>query len=184
MHRRLSGKESTCQCRRCRRHGFDPWVRKIPWRRKWQPIPGFLPEKPKDRGAWWATVHGVTKSRTRLRNWAHRTVPGALASSEHVVLIGAVTYIPCNNHCHLEWSCQKRKKFGAEKATSLECLPQALPCLHFTGVNTGPGAAGDGQRPSAKVFYVSVYLILTTSLRGRSFCYSHFRDEETEAQGR
>ena len=50
MHRRLSGKESTCQCRRCRRHGFDPWVRKIPWRRKRQPIPGFLPEKPKDTG--------------------------------------------------------------------------------------------------------------------------------------
>ena len=32
----LSGKESACQCRR---HGFDPWVRKIPWRRKWQPTP-------------------------------------------------------------------------------------------------------------------------------------------------
>ena len=28
-----SGKEPTCQCRRCKRHGFDPWVRKIPWRR-------------------------------------------------------------------------------------------------------------------------------------------------------
>ena len=25
------------QCRRHRRCGFDPWVRKIPWRRKWQP---------------------------------------------------------------------------------------------------------------------------------------------------
>ena len=24
------------------RHGFDPWIRKIPWRRAWQPIPGFL----------------------------------------------------------------------------------------------------------------------------------------------
>ena len=26
-------------------NGFDPWVRKIPWRRKWQPAPAFLPEK-------------------------------------------------------------------------------------------------------------------------------------------
>ena len=25
-----------------RRWGFDPWVRKIPWRRKWQPTPVFL----------------------------------------------------------------------------------------------------------------------------------------------
>ena len=38
-----SGKESTCQGRRCKRHGFDPWVRKIPWRRARQPFPGFLP---------------------------------------------------------------------------------------------------------------------------------------------
>ena len=29
----------------CRRHGFDPWVGKIPWRRKWQPTPIFLPGK-------------------------------------------------------------------------------------------------------------------------------------------
>ena len=29
----------------CRRLGFDPWVRKIPWKRKWQPTPVFLPEK-------------------------------------------------------------------------------------------------------------------------------------------
>jgi len=41
----LSGKESVCQCRRCKRLGFDPWVWKIPWRRKWQPIPSSLPGK-------------------------------------------------------------------------------------------------------------------------------------------
>ena len=33
------GKESTCQCRR---HRFNPWVRKITWRRKKQPTPVFL----------------------------------------------------------------------------------------------------------------------------------------------
>ena len=36
------GKEPACRGRRC---GFDPWVRKIPWRRKWQPTPVFLPRK-------------------------------------------------------------------------------------------------------------------------------------------
>ena len=30
-------------CPQCRRHEFHPWVRQIPWRRKWQPTPGFLP---------------------------------------------------------------------------------------------------------------------------------------------
>ena len=38
----LSSKESACQCKG---HGFDPWVEKIPWRRKWQPTPIFLPGK-------------------------------------------------------------------------------------------------------------------------------------------
>ena len=41
-----NGKETACQCKRCRRHKrcrFDPWVEKIPWRRKWQPTPVFLP---------------------------------------------------------------------------------------------------------------------------------------------
>ena len=35
-------KEAACQCRRHKRHGFDPWVGKIPWRRAWQPTPVFL----------------------------------------------------------------------------------------------------------------------------------------------
>ena len=34
-------KEPTCQCRRCKRRGFYPWVGKIPWRRRWQPTPVF-----------------------------------------------------------------------------------------------------------------------------------------------
>ena len=40
-----SGKEFACQSRRCWRREFDLWVKKIPWRRKWQPIPVFLLRK-------------------------------------------------------------------------------------------------------------------------------------------
>ena len=40
-----SGTQSTCQCRRCKRLGLDPWARKIPWRRKRQPTPVLLPGK-------------------------------------------------------------------------------------------------------------------------------------------
>ena len=39
------GKEPACQCRRCKRCWFDPWVGKMPWRRKWQPTPASLPGK-------------------------------------------------------------------------------------------------------------------------------------------
>ena len=38
-----SGKEPACQCKRHKIGGFDPWVRRIPWRRAWQPSPVFLP---------------------------------------------------------------------------------------------------------------------------------------------
>ena len=78
-------KEPTCQCRRPKRLSFNPWVGKIPWSRKWQPtiflhvkwiIFGILGEgngnplqysfleNPMERGAWRATVHGVTESDT------------------------------------------------------------------------------------------------------------------------
>ena len=38
----ISGKEPACQCRRHKRKGFDPWVGKIPWRRKWKPTLVYL----------------------------------------------------------------------------------------------------------------------------------------------
>ena len=49
-------------CQLGRRRRFDPWVGKIPWRRKWQPTPVFMPgEAHGQEGAWWATVDRVTK---------------------------------------------------------------------------------------------------------------------------
>ena len=58
--------ETDCQCRRRKRHGFDPWVRRIPWRRTWKPTPVFLPEE-SHRGAWWAKVHRIVTSQTWLK---------------------------------------------------------------------------------------------------------------------
>ena len=46
-----SGKEPTYQCRRLKRCGFDLWVRKISWRRKWQPTPRFLPGESQGLGS-------------------------------------------------------------------------------------------------------------------------------------
>ena len=53
----LSGKESSCQCRR---HGFDLWVRKIPWKRKWQPLQYPCLGNSMDRRAWQDIVYGIT----------------------------------------------------------------------------------------------------------------------------
>ena len=65
------GKESACQCRRHKTQEFAPWVKKIPWRRKWQPTPVFLPGKSRGGGAWRATICVAAKSWTRLSDGTH-----------------------------------------------------------------------------------------------------------------
>ena len=105
LHSWLSGKESSCQCRR---RGFDPWVRKIPWKRKWQPTPIFLPGKPMDRGAWWATVHGVSKR----HDWATKQQPAmeepSLCLRERKILLPPSPSLLCP--VWKQGCCQKKKK--------------------------------------------------------------------------
>ena len=88
----LSSKESACNAAdhlKCRRCGFDPWVGMIPWRRKWQPTPVFLPEKshrqrnlvgysPCDRKSWtWLSSAATTTKPIRrlpgisLQRWVY-----------------------------------------------------------------------------------------------------------------
>ena len=50
--------------RRRRRHGFDPWLGKSSWRRRWQ---YSCLESPIETGAWRAMVHGVTKCWTQMK---------------------------------------------------------------------------------------------------------------------
>ena len=54
----LSGEELICQSRR---HGFDPWVGRFPGEEHGNPFQYSCLGNPVDRGAWWATVHGVAK---------------------------------------------------------------------------------------------------------------------------
>ena len=54
-------------------------VGKIPWRREWQPMLVFWLVNLMDREAWWATVHGVTKSQTWWRDGAHACIMECLA---------------------------------------------------------------------------------------------------------
>ena len=46
---------------------FGPWVGKIAWRRAWQSTPVFLPGESHGQRSLRATVHGVTKSQTQLK---------------------------------------------------------------------------------------------------------------------
>ena len=55
------GSDSKSVCLQCGRPGFNPWVGKIPWRRKWQPTPVLLPGK----------FHGL-RSLVGCNPWGHR----------------------------------------------------------------------------------------------------------------
>ena len=52
------------QNRRCKRHGFDSWVEKIPWSGKWQPTPVFLPGESTWTEEPAGTVRGVAERDT------------------------------------------------------------------------------------------------------------------------
>ena len=64
-------KESPCQGRRCRKRRFDYRVRKIPWRRKWQPTPVFFPGKSHGQRSLAGNSPGGCKSQTWLSDWAY-----------------------------------------------------------------------------------------------------------------
>ena len=89
------------------------------WRRKWQPTPVFLPGESQGRGAWWASVYGVTQSRTRLKrlssssssSWrrllrvpwtARRSNQSILKEiSRRCSLEGLMLKLKCQCFCHL-----------------------------------------------------------------------------------
>ena len=100
---RSSGKESACQCRRCRNCSFNPCIEKIPWRRKWQPTPVFLPGKSSWTGVWQACSSGVTKSQTRLK-WQSTSANYLI---EFWLAAGIWSCLPPNpfHECSRVWGC-------------------------------------------------------------------------------
>ena len=114
-------KEFACQYRRCRRHGFDHWFGKIPWRRKCQHSPVFSAGESHRQGSLAGyTDHRVTKSRTQLNKhtkrskrdktskrcwlciyWGHRMK----TSSEYTALSPRETSSLYSIVTQLEWLC-------------------------------------------------------------------------------
>ena len=97
------GKRLACQCRRRKRHGFDPWVGKIPSRRKRQPAPVFRPGE----------SHGQ-RSLVVYNPWGHKesnTNEHTLCLSSKLILtIAAVSWFihisPHNTYAlHHNYSC-------------------------------------------------------------------------------
>ena len=78
-----SGKESACQCSRCKRHRFDPWVGKIPEEGNGNPLQFCCLENPRDRGAWWLQSTGSQRvDATKQLTAVGSAVSGRLCFSE------------------------------------------------------------------------------------------------------
>ena len=98
LPRWLRGEEFTCQCRKCRRCGLDPWVGKIPWRRKWQPTPVFLPEESHGQKNLADYSPWGHKSQTEPSDSSHTPELVELGSSRHPRLLqAALAFLSCNH---------------------------------------------------------------------------------------
>ena len=93
LPRWCSGKESTCQCQRHKRPGFDPWVGKIPWSRKWGLTPAFLPSKLHGQRSLVGYSPWITKSQAWLSN-------RACTHTQYIIYAYILTYINIYTKCH------------------------------------------------------------------------------------
>ena len=134
-----SDKEPACQCRGPKRCRFDPWVRKILWRRAWQPTPVFLLENPMDRGAWWAIVHSGVAESYPVHCWMFHSLPGLCSLDASSTLpIGTHTHTHTHTHTSLDIAkCPMRGKKGLLlRNTTLENLKYSWKFYHILLVKT------------------------------------------------
>ena len=75
--------KNLCQCSRCKKQHFDPWVKKIPWRRRWHPTLVFLPGKSHGQSPCGRTELDVTEQ------WsAHTPTPATACMDFSFTLVG------------------------------------------------------------------------------------------------
>ena len=123
-----SRKGSSCQCWKQKRGIFDPRAGKIPWRRKWQPTPVFLPGKSQGQRSWWATVHGASEHWTRL------SVHVRAHTHTH-------THTRTHGHVSINLYLQKRKWSESHSVMSDSLWPCGLYSPWTSpGQNTGVGS--------------------------------------------
>ena len=122
------GKESACQCRR----RFDPCVRKIPWRKKWQPIPVIL--------AWeipWTEEPGGLQSLGSQKSWVQ--LSNSTTTTTDIRSLGFLCFaLKVFTWYFLSWSFQPFiiKKFQTYKEVKriLQWRPILLDLLNHVSV--------------------------------------------------
>ena len=116
-------KKSTCQCKRHQRHGFNPWVRKILWRRNGNPLQCPCLGTPMDRGACWGPWGHRELALTEQSpaavchcwgNRGHRGFPdgpGVRTGHCHCRGMGSIP----DQGTKIQWTVRQKKMFKYEK---------------------------------------------------------------------
>ena len=112
---RLSNQKSACQCKRLR---FNPWVRKIPWRRKWQPAPVFLSGKSCGqrslKGHKESAYHCRRCRRLRFNPWV-RKIPRRRARQPTPVFLPGEFHGQRSLVGHSLWGCRVGRDLATER---------------------------------------------------------------------
>ena len=155
-----SGKEPTCQCRRCRDTGLVPGLWKSHGGGHGKPLQYSCLENPTYRGT--QAAHGVTKSQTRLSS-APSTVTGLGWFPQHPVYCYLCVVI-----CDLRWSwCNNNRNNVYNKSNTFESFPNHLPTPiphpwsseKLSSRKPVPGAIKTGDHWTSRVTPTGVCLI-------------------------
>ena len=118
-----------------------PGLGKSPGGEHGNPLQYSCLENPMDRGAWWATVHGVTKSRTRLRTEHAHTFISLTLIKHRITRENQITKNSSNLRAAVTRSTAEADNCSfSTTRKACECSPpkinrlmfSSLPCLHFS----------------------------------------------------
>ena len=170
-------KEPACQCRRCKRCRFNPWVGKIPWRRAWQPTPGFLPGE----------SHGQISNLTANTDYEFRVKTRYENGPSSYATISFTTDMTLPYACGFE-NGQERWSFVD---CDLEYLPSGgyslYPMFFYTGLSSDASYEGGYAFRFAMYFsdpkpqYLISPRFTGTKATTVSFCYINGSLAQTEA---
>ena len=128
LYRPEVSKVSTCQFRR---HRFDPWVRKIPWRRKMQPAQYSCLENSMNSGVWWATVQEVTKKTPKKLPLLKSLISfsfclESVTTAMHIFIFSPIPFlfILLLKKRYVQMQAQQHAVKGSRCQSASLCLPQ------------------------------------------------------------
>ena len=137
----LSGKRICLQCRRC---GFNPWVRKIPWSRKWQPAPVFLPRKfLRERSlALWPCKKSNTKEQVSMHTYTSYYNKKGILDINFFLLCTLLFFVSASLHTIVTLSSMRFKESESEShlVVSDSLRLHRLSPWNSPGQNTGMGS--------------------------------------------